>query len=151
MRRRDRAGGDREQRSVRVFVGHFVEMLIVMFAGMGVFSGLTALGFLATGSSLTDQAGELRILLMGVNMTVPMVLWMAVRGHVASRNAEMAAAMLMPSIAAAGLVRWDAVGVMAGFTIQHTVMVPAMLAVMLWRYQEYALRHSPRQQRSTSS
>lgn len=124
--------------SHRRFLLHFVEMLVVMFVGMGVFSALAAGLFALAGSSLTGQAGWLRIALMGINMTVPMVLWMALRGHAPARNAEMAAAMLVPSAGAAALVAAGILGTGAGLVLQHVVMVPAMLVVMLWRHDEYA-------------
>ena len=130
--------------SKRAFVRHFVEMLLVMFVGMGVFSGLAALAFALGGSSVGDQSGAFRVTLMGVTMTVPMVLWMAWRGHPAARNVEMAAAMLAPTFLAAALVWWGTFDVMMGLTVQHVIMIPAMLGVMLWRYAEYAHPHRHR-------
>lgn len=124
-----------------MFILHFLEMLLVMFIGMGIFSGLAALAFAAAGSSVSDQPGAFRVMLMGVNMTIPMVSWMWFRGHSVAQNVEMAAAMLVPSVLAATLVRSDVLGTMAGMAIQHAVMVPAMLGVMLWRYDEYAQPH----------
>ncbi len=131
-------------RSKLAFTLHFVEMVVVMFIGMGIFSGLTALAYAAAGSSLSEQSGALRIMLMGVNMAVPMALWMAFRGHSAGRNVEMAASMLVPSFAAAVLAWSGAVDTMTAMGIQHIVMIPAMLGVMLWRYHEYAHRHHTR-------
>lgn len=130
-----------EPRSSRRFWLHVLEMVVVMFAGMGVFSGLAALGFAAAGSALGDQPGWFRVLLMGVNMTVPMVAWMTLRRHPAMRSAEMAAAMMAPTAVAAALVAAGVLGTMAGLGVQHAVMVPAMLGVMLWRYDEYARPH----------
>lgn len=126
------------QTSQRAFLWHFAEMVAVMIIGMGVFSRITALFLAGVGSGLTDQPAWLRIMLRGVNMTVPMVLWMAWRGHGAARNLEMAASMLVPSALAAALVTTGSLGVMTGMLIQHVVMVPAMLGVMLWRYPVYA-------------
>jgi hypothetical protein len=131
-------------RSKRTFAMHFLEMVVVMLVGMGVFSGLAALAFGLAGSGMSDQPGAIRVTLMGVNMAVPMALWMGLRGHPALRNLEMAASMLLPTFVAAVLVWAGAVNVMAGMTIQHAVMVPAMLAVMLWRYDEYAQPHGRR-------
>jgi flagellar biosynthetic protein FliP len=128
----------------RAFVLHFVEMVVVMFVGMGIFSGLAALAYAAVGTSVSDQSGEHRIMLMGVNMAIPMVLWMVFRGHSAARDLEMAASMLVPSCAAAALVWAGALDQMTGMVIQHAVMVPAMLGVMLWRYDEYAHAHGTR-------
>lgn len=120
------------------FALHYLEMVLVMAVGMGVFSGLTALGFSLVGSSLMAQEGWLRVALMGVNMTVPMVLWMALRRHTVPQNAEMAASMLVPSVVAAGLVAVGTLTTATGFVVQHVSMLPAMLVVMLWRYDEYA-------------
>lgn len=131
----------RTARSPRAFIGHFLEMVLVMFIGMGVFSGLAALLFRAAGGSMSDPPGAIRVILMGLYMTVPMVIWMALRGHSRQRNAEMAAAMLVPTVAAAALVWPGGLDTMAGLVIQHVVMIPAMLGVMLWRYAEYAQPH----------
>jgi hypothetical protein len=42
-------------------------------------------------------------MLMGFDMTVPMVAWMSYRGHPRARNAEMAASMIVPTLVAAAL------------------------------------------------
>jgi len=89
--------------SKRTFARHFAEMVAVMLLGMGVLEGLAALAFAAAGSSLTDQSWTFRVMLMGLSMTGPMVLWMTYRGHSAWRNIEMAASMLIPSGGAAAL------------------------------------------------
>jgi hypothetical protein len=80
-------------------------------------------------------------MLMGFTMTVPMVLWMRHRGHDALRNAEMAASMLVPTVIAAVLAWAGALGAAAALGVQHVVMIPAMLGVMLWRYDHYARPH----------
>ena len=74
-------------------------------------------------------------------MTVPMVAWMAYRGHTRAQNAEMAASMIIPTILAAALTWSGAIDTAPGLAIQHLVMLPAMLGVMLWRYDEYAHIH----------
>jgi hypothetical protein len=127
--------------SKRAFARHFGEMLLAMFLGMGVLGGLAALGFAAAGGSSSDLPGGVRVMLMGVYMTVPMVLWMRYRGHSAARNAEMAMAMVVPTAAAAALAFAGALGTGAALGVQHVVMIPAMLGVMLWRYEEYAAPH----------
>ena len=137
--------------SRRVFARHFGEMLVVMLLGMGVLEGLAALAFTAASSSLTGQPGGFRVMLMGLSMTVPMVLWMSYRGHSARRNAEMATSMLLPSALAAALVASGAFGLGVAFAVQHAVMVPAMLAVMLWRYDEYGRAHPASSPPNTAS
>jgi uncharacterized membrane protein YhaH (DUF805 family) len=126
------------RRGRRRFLRHFVEMLLAMLAGMAVLGGLTQLAFAAGGGSLTDAPGGVRVLLMGLDMTVPMVAWMSYRGHPRARNAEMAASMMVPTLAAAALAAAAVVSTGVALGIQHAAMVPAMLGVMLWRYDHYA-------------
>jgi hypothetical protein len=128
--------------SRRAFARHFGEMLVAMFLGMGVLGGLAALGFAALGGGSSDLPGGVRVTLMGIYMTVPMVLWMRYRGHAAARNAEMAMSMVVPTLAAAVLAFAGALGTGAALAVQHVVMIPAMLGVMLWRYEEYARPHA---------
>ena len=128
--------------SKRAFARHFGEMLLAMFLGMGVLGGLAALVFAAAGGSSSDLPGGVRVMLMGVYMTAPMVAWMAYRGHAAARNVEMAMSMIVPSAAAAALAWAGVLGTGAALGVQHAVMVPAMLGVMLWRYDHYARPHT---------
>lgn len=133
---------DEHAPSRRRFWLHYLEMVVVMFVGMGVFSGLAALAFGAAGGSVGAQPGWFRVLLMGINMTIPMVLWMTLRRHPAMRSVEMAASMMVPTALAAALVAAGTFGTMTGMLVQHVIMLPAMLGVMLWRYDEYARPHS---------
>jgi hypothetical protein len=128
--------------SKRAFARHFGEMVLAMFVGMVVLGGAAELLFAAAGSSLPDQPGGTQVTLMGLNMTVPMVLWMRHRGHAAARTVEMALSMIVPSLAAAALAWAGALGSAAALGIQHAVMIPAMLGVMLWRYQDYSRPHA---------
>jgi len=124
------------------FLLHFGEMLLAMSAGMIVLGGLAQLGFLAASSNLTDASGAVQASIMGFNMTVPMVWWMKHRGHDRARSAEMAASMIVPTIAAVVLASTGAAGATGALALQHAVMIPAMLAVMLWRYDHYAHAHA---------
>jgi hypothetical protein len=128
--------------SKRAFARHFGEMVLAMFLGMVVLGGLAELGFALSGSSLSHQAGGIQVMLMGFSMTVPMVLWMSYRGHAAARNVEMALSMIVPSFAAAALALAGVLGSGAALGVQHAVMIPAMLGVMLWRYQDYSHPHA---------
>jgi uncharacterized membrane protein YhaH (DUF805 family) len=125
----------------RRFARHFGEMLLAMVAGMMVLGGLAAVAFLAAGSDLNDASGAVQVLIMGVSMTVPMVAWMSYRGHDRARSAEMAGSMMVPTLLAAGLAAADALGTHEALGLQHVVMIPAMLGVMLWRYDHYAHEH----------
>jgi hypothetical protein len=128
--------------STRHFVRHYVEMLLAMFLGMVVLGGPAMLALGAAGASsaeLKAEAPALLLLGMGVTMTVPMVAWMRYRGHGWAPSNEMAASMLIPTAAVIGLL-W------AGFVadigtllaIEHVVMLPAMLAAMLLRRDDYS-------------
>jgi hypothetical protein len=128
--------------SKRAFARHFGEMVLAMLLGMLVLGGLAELVFALFGSSLSDQPGGTQVMLMGFNMTVPMVLWMSYRGHAAARNVEMAMSMIVPSVAAAGLAWAGVLESGAALGIQHAVMIPAMLGVMLWRYRDYSHPHA---------
>jgi hypothetical protein len=123
------------------FIRHYVEMVIAMFLGMVVLGGaaLLTLGALgvATGN-LYDDAPEAALLGMAFTMTVPMVAWMRRRGHGRRAAWEMTASMFVPTFAAIALM-WAGVleGGHAAMGVQHVIMFPAMLGVMLLRPDEY--------------
>lgn len=121
------------------FVGHFLEMFVAMMVGMPLFGmPLRALqGTLLGPSSIGIP--ELRALGMATAMTLAMVIWMRFRGHSPRATAEMAAAMVIPTVALlpmlwAGIVSDDAL-----VWLTHVLMLPSMLAVMLYRRSEYGL------------
>jgi hypothetical protein len=130
--------------STKHFIRHYVEMVVAMFAGMAVLGAPFGWLLGATGSSwqeLTDTAPALMFLAMATTMTVPMVGWMAYRGHRFRANAEMSASMFVPTFAVIGLLGADLVtdiGVL--LVIEHVAMLAGMLAVMLLRPAEYS-RH----------
>jgi flagellar biosynthetic protein FliP len=74
-------------------------------------------------------------------MFAGMVAWMSHRGHDAARSAEMAASMIVPSLFAAILAWAGTLGAAGALAVQHGVMIPAMLAVTLWRYADYSHAH----------
>jgi hypothetical protein len=133
--------------SVRPFVRHYIEMVVVMFAGMvvlGVPAGWALTAFGSSSSELTHSAPVLMLLGMAVTMTAPMVGWMRYRGHGWRANMEMAASMVLPTFAAIVVL---AVGVMTDIgtllVVEHVAMLLAMLAAMLLRLDEYTHHHGP--------
>jgi hypothetical protein len=127
--------------STRRFIRHYAEMVAAMLLGMAVLSlpAGAALGALGTSiSELNRDAPALSLLLMAVTMTVPMVGWMRYRGHGWPASAEMAAAMFVPAFGVVVLL-W--VGLVEDLgtlmAIEHSVMFPGMLGVMLLRRDEY--------------
>jgi hypothetical protein len=130
----------------RHFLRHYAEMVVAMFAGMGVLGVPTGWALGAVGSSwseLTDTAPSLMLLGMAITMTVPMVAWMRYRGHGRRANAEMSASMLVPTFAVmalqlAGIV--ENINVL--LVVEHVAMLLGMLGVMLAHPSEYTLHHS---------
>jgi hypothetical protein len=129
--------------SAKRFVRHYAEMVAAMFIGMAVLGLPAGWAMSALGTSwgeLHDTAPAVVFLVMAVTMTVPMVGWMAYRGHGARANAEMAASMLLPTFAAIGLLR-AGLGDMGSLMLgEHVAMLLCMLGAMLLRPGEYACR-----------
>ena len=131
--------------STKHFIRHYVEMVVAMFAGMAVL-GLP-FGWLlgAAGSSwqeLTDTAPALMFLAMATTMTVPMIGWMAYRGHSRRANARCrrrCSGRPSPSSALLGAGVVTDIGVL--LVIEHVAMLAGMLAVML-RPAEYTHHHA---------
>jgi hypothetical protein len=123
------------------FIRHYVEMVIAMFVGMAVLE--LPLRMLGTGwHELSIDAPALGFLGMATSMTVPMVGWMLYRGHGWRANAEMSAAMFVPTLAVITLTAADLItDTGALMTIEHTAMFVAMAAIMLARPAEYLHRH----------
>jgi flagellar biosynthetic protein FliP len=116
-------------RKLARFTGHYVEMVAAMLIGM------VALGPLWPSAWLGRP--DVDALVMVTNMTVAMVLAMALRRHAWPRIAEMAAVMALP-FAALLVPYW--LGALSGPTLMvagHVLMFPLMLAAMVWRRAEY--------------
>jgi hypothetical protein len=126
----------------RRFARHYLEMVVVMVAGMvvlGMAAG-TVVHVSRTGPMLAE---------MGATMTLSMIAWMRFRGHDWRSNLEMAASMVLPTLGTLALL---GAGIVEGagplMLILHAVMLPSMLAVMLLRRDEYSCHHH--RQRATS-
>lgn len=122
------------------FIRHYIEMVVAMFLGMAVL-GLPAEWALGSAGSswseLNTDAPALMLLGMAATMTIPMVAWMRYRGHGWRASTEMAASMVLPTLAAIGVL---AAGLMSIDTLlvgEHIVMLLGMLAAMLLRPDEY--------------
>ena len=120
---------------------HLGEMTVVMMLGMAVLGMPSETAFDAAGvdyDRIELEWPTVPALVMAFNMSVPMVLWMRRRGHSWSYTLEMAAAMFIPVLALTpvlwlGLISGDGLSV-----IQHAVMIPSMIVVMLRRRRELA-------------
>jgi hypothetical protein len=114
------------------FAVHFAEMVIAMLVGMVALGPLWSLA----APALLDR-GEVQALVMATNMTIGMAVWMRIRRHSWARIAEMSAAMYLPFLVLL-VPHW--LGVISAGTVMtagHLLMLPAMLAAMLWRRSDY--------------
>jgi hypothetical protein len=126
------------------FIRHYVEMVVVMFAGMIVLGlpGEAALHAMGSGTSeLQADAPAVVFLGMATTMTLPMVAWMRYRGHRWQPTLEMAASMVIPTLVAIALLATDVAGFNALMGLEHVAMLFGMLAAMLLRVDEYAGHH----------
>ncbi len=129
----------RGRQTVR-FLRHFGEMVLAMLLGMGVFGVVNSailipLGFPYLSARLFPEAYALA---MAVAMSVPMVAWMRIRKHAWRLSAEMAGAMLVPTVLLIAVCWIGHLPSTVVLTGTHLLMVPAMLAVMLYRWRDYA-------------
>lgn len=122
---------------LRHFLRHLVEMVLAMFAGMLLLDLLWEAVFTALGAAAVLAQPEVSAAVMATDMTLGMSAWMVHRRHSPAAIAEMGAAMYL-SFLLAILAYW--LGPLAADTalmIGHVLMVPAMVAAMLLRRDEY--------------
>jgi len=128
--------------STRRFARHYVEMVVAMFAGMGVLLAPLGMATRALFGVGLHGNSTLMISAMALTMTVPMVAWMRFRGHGWGPCADMTAAMVLPTLAVLALLWTDLLAdVGTLLVIEHAVMLPAMLVAMLLRRAEYTHHH----------
>jgi hypothetical protein len=123
--------------STRHFIRHYIEMVIVMFAGMIVLGIPAEAGLQAIGTTTTElrlDAPAVVFLGMAATMTAPMVAWMRYRGHTWQPCLEMAASMIIPTLAAIALLA-------SGLLAFGTLMMIEHVAMLL-RPAEYTCRHN---------
>lgn len=115
---------------------HLGEMSLAMVIGMAALSGPVE-GALSVASAGALGEVEVSALAMALAMALPMAAWMRYRRHAWPPILEMSAAMIVPAVAL--LVAWRAGALSAdtALMVQHAVMLPSMLAVMLHRRAEY--------------
>jgi hypothetical protein len=127
----------------RRFALHYLEMVIAMFIGMGVFAPVWHVVFDAFGSNAMERT-DVMAMSMATNMVIGMSLWMWLRGHSAAPIAEMAVAMYLPFVVLL-VPLW--LGVISGAVLMiagHVLMFGTMLLAMLRRRDEYRAPHRNR-------
>lgn len=118
------------------FFRHYLEMIAAMFVGMAVLGAAVRAGLALAGLEFPARP-EVAALEMAVDMSAGMIVWMRYRGHGWAATLEMAGSMIVPALALFPLL-WT--GVITGgalLVLEHVVMLPLMLLVMLRRRDEY--------------
>ena len=121
------------------FTKHFLLMLAAMYLGM--LTLYPAYSFLAGRAGYDDLTSDLPIvsaLMMALAMTAPMTALMLHRRHGWRPITEMAATMVAPTFAATLLHLTGTISAASVMSVGHLSMIPAMLAVMLLRFDRYA-------------
>jgi hypothetical protein len=124
------------------FLRHLLEMTVAMMLGMCILGMAFRQVHLAVFGTGFDDAWhehtELAVFAMTFNMTLPMVAWMHHRGHSWERNWEMAAAMFVLALACLVPFWLGSISATVVLPLEMNLMLPAMILVMLYRYDEYA-------------
>src|SRR4051794_25507296 len=119
------------------FLLHALQMAIPMVVGMVVYVA-------AVGLAVGDVEGarlaqpELYALGMAAAMCIPMVGWMRRRGNAWRACGEMTVAMALPYVAFIAAYWFGGLNGGAICPLGCASMVPAMIAAMLYRLDEYA-------------
>jgi flagellar biosynthetic protein FliP len=111
-------------------------MTLAMMIGMGLLQGAVDKALAVASAGALGDA-ELTVLAMALSMTVPMATWMRYREHGWTATAEMSAAMIVPAVALAVVLRLGAISGDTALAVQHAIMLPSMIAAMLYRRNEY--------------
>lgn len=125
------------------FAAHLVEMCMVMCVGAIVLSVLffgaaAMLGY----TNLPQTATELSVLVIALNLSVPMVVWMRFRGMAWQPTLEMGGATMVVGLALIGASRLGLVAEDSLIGIQTSLACPVMLGVMLFRFRLYSQGHA---------
>jgi hypothetical protein len=133
----------RRNRNWGRFALHYVEMVIAMFAGMGIFAALEYGVLAVTGLEFShDEQPAVSTLLMIAYMSLGMIIWMRIRGHGWAGTLEMSAVMFAPAVPLLPLYWTGVISADSMSALIHMLMLPLMLAVMLRRRSEYAGSHA---------
>ena len=129
------------------FVRHLGEMVAAMVVGMMVGATVLAVVFTTllassvsgmTQREVFNQFAVLICLVVAIGMTATMVAWMRYRGMEWRPVFEMAAAMIVPLIPIFGLLAFQLIPGAEACGLYCAAMVPAMVLVMLFRFDLYA-------------
>ncbi|MEU8202370.1 hypothetical protein [Streptosporangium sp. NPDC049046] len=118
------------------FWRHYLEMLAAMVVGMVVLGAAVRAGLALAGLELPARP-EVVALEMAVDMSAGMIVWMRYRGHGWAATLEMAGVMIVSALALFPLLWMGVISGDALLLLEHVLMLPLMLLVMLRRRDEY--------------
>ena len=120
--------------ALRHSVLHLGEMFLAMMIGMAaldaVFNGILTVAGISYADVVDDAPTAVALILM-FNMTVPMLLWMRVRGHEASEVSAMGVAMVLVGVTTGFLLWLSVINAAAICGVECGLMLPGMVAAML--------------------
>lgn len=124
------------------FVMHLLEMCMVMCAGgialsVAVFGGAALLGY----DDLPRTAPELSVLIIAVNLSVPMLVWMRFRGMAWQPTLEMSASTMVVGLLLITTYWLDLLARDSLIELQTSLACPVMVVVMLLRFRLYSASH----------
>jgi len=133
----------RVSRAIGRFGFHLLEMCMVMCAGAFVLSVLFfgAAGLLGY-TDLPQTAPELSVLVIALNLSVPMLVWMRHRGMAWQPTLEMAGSTVVVGLALVVAYRTGFVARDSLVDVQTSLACPVMVAVMLLRFRLYSAGHA---------
>ncbi|WP_052112213.1 hypothetical protein [Knoellia subterranea] len=124
------------------FWWHYVEMVLAMLVGMGLFWPVWIGLFALLGRPELMERGDLAAVRMAVNMTAGMAIWMRIRGHGARDIVEMSVAMSAPFFVLLIPYWMGALSADALMWAAHGLMFVTMLLAMWWRRDVYSADHT---------
>ena len=130
-------------RPVGRFGLHLVEMCMVMCVGAAALSLMFfgAAGLLGS-TDLLQTAPELVVLVIALNLSVPMLVWMRYRGMAWQPTLEMAGSTMVVGLALIAAYWMDLIARTSLVEVQTSLACPVMLVVMLLRFRLYSGSHA---------
>jgi hypothetical protein len=132
------------------FAVHFFQMCAVMCAGaialsLLFFGAARLLGY----TDLAQTAPELTVLVIAINLSLPMAVWMRFMGMAWRPTLEMSGSTMVVGLLLIVAYWLDLIAKSSLIQVQTGLACPLMLAVMLFRFQLYSTSH-PRHHADTA-
>jgi hypothetical protein len=121
------------------FAVHFGEMCAVMCLGaialsLLFFGAASRLGY----TDMFQQYPELSVLVLAINLSLPMAVWMRFRGMDWRPTLEMSGSTMLVGVFLIVAYRLDLIAAGSLLSVQTSLACPLMLAVMLARFGLYS-------------